>query len=689
MVPEIYDAIERAVSQGMSPEEAGRILIGQGMPEKLVNEVTQNWMQSHGRSHPKTSFSNFIKTYKQRAYAPLIIIGSLGIFGSLVTLLKPWPTKIMIDSAFGDVTAPGFLAQYSQTPKLILFTSLLTLVIFVISAIINTTRDYLLIRLSYLINSDFKEKTLRHILNIPANKGVFSKGDYIYRQNNLTSSMADYVLGSRSMIIQSASMIMIILAVMMVFEPKLTLICLILLPSLYILTKILLPKVSYYSNKLARNNSQVSSIITESVDNAETIQSYEMAENQVMKARNLWANSYMLAVKSLIFSRFYKISNSLLVIVSAAIVMYFGGTAALRGEITLGELLIFMTYLGYLLGPIQNLTNQLSGRSQRKIDIARVHEILNENEGIEDSWEERHFPIRDCRIEIQNLSYSYGKMQVLSGINMTIEPGQKIGIIGQSGSGKSTFLKILSLFVEPTRGKINIDNIDIQSISLKELRRQVAFVSQNPQLFNSSIIENVLDGSLGHQIPREYLDKIIKDMGIYDFSRVMPEGLNTLAGEGGSKLSGGQKQRIALARGLAKSAKILCLDEPTSALDNDSEQYIKEHIADHFLGRTVFLVSHRKALLTLMDSVFVLKDGKLTDVNQLGGLDKCLESFKDKEPQVTPQQVRLEEQKLLEKIKQEETQSKQQEAELSKSKQKISDSVATELSDEVTINITH
>lgn len=688
MVPQIYDAIERAVAQGMSPEEAARVLIGEGMPEKLVNEVTQNWMQSHGRSHPKTSFSEFIKTYKQKAYTALIIIGSLGIFGSLVTLLKPWPTKIMIDSAFGDVTAPGFLAPYSQTPKLILFTSLMTLLIFVISAIINTTRDYLLIRMSYLINSDFKEKTLRHILNIPANKGVFSKGDYIYRQNNLTNSMADYVLGSTSMIVQSASMIVIILAVMMVFEPKLTLICLILLPSLYILTKILLPKVSYYSNKLARNNSQVSSIITESVDNAETIQSYEMAENQVTKARNLWANSYMLSIKSLIFSRFYKISNSLLVIVSAAIVMYLGGTAALRGEITLGELLIFMTYLGYLLGPIQNLTNQMSSRRQRKIDIARVYEVLSENEGIEASWDERHFPVRDCRIEIQNLSYSYGKMQVLNGINMTIEPGQKIGIIGESGSGKSTFLKILSLFVEPTNGKIAIDNIDIQSISLKELRRVVAFVGQNPQLFNSSILENVLDGSLGHQIPREYLDRIVKDMGIYDFSRLMPEGLNTLAGENGSKLSGGQKQRVALARGLAKNARILCLDEPTSALDNASEQYIKEHLPDYLHGRTVFLVSHRKALLTLMDVVYVLKDGKLTDVNQLGGLDKCLDSFKDKEAEITTQQVIAEEQQLLEKIKQEEIEKKEQEAELSK-RQKVSESVATELGDDVTINISH
>ena len=415
-----------------------------------------------------------------------------------------------------------------------------------------------------------------------------------------------------------------------------------------------------------------------------------MAEDQVGRAERLWHEKFRLTSGGLVSSRIYKMSNSFFVIVTTAVIMYYGGVLALNGEITLGELLIFMTYLGYMMPPVQNLANQLSIKTQKKLDVVRAHEVLSEQEGVEFTWDDRHFPISQGRITLQGVGYSYKNFPVFNNINLVIEPKQKIGIVGPSGSGKSTLLKLLPLFFEPSTGTISIDNIDIQTTSLKELRRQISYVSQTPQLFNISILENIVGGNLGRQISREQLHKITVDTGVYDLTRKMPDGLNTIAGEGGSRLSGGQKQKIALARGLAKQSPIICLDEPTSALDGDSENYIKEHIASHFAEKTVILVSHKKPLLTLMDKVYVLQDGTLQDAKNFGGLEQYLNSINDKDMQITAEKAKIEEAQIAEKIRQEEEQAKRDEknTQAIMAEKRINTNLE-ELSDEVTVTISH
>lgn len=650
MGPKIYEAIDRGVAQGLSPQEVARALISQGWPEQLVNQIAESWMVSNGRTHNKTSFKTWFNYYKKASTPYLLSIGSVCVFVAIISLLKPWPTKIMVDSAFSKIPAPGPLEPYTGTTQLIMITAILTVVIFAVGAIFNAIRDYLLIKFSYQITRSVRQETFKHILNIPANKGSFSKGDYIHRQNNLTSSISDYALNSRVGIIQSFITVALIATVMLLINPLLTVVAFFLIPFVFIVTRLVTPKVGVFGKQYSQNTIAISSIVTESIDNAETVQSFDMANRQVDKATSLWDQNFNLMKKSLMVGRTFHFANNLSVIFSIAIVMYLGGSSALNGNITLGELLIFMTYMGYLLGPVQNIANQLSVRRQREQDAMRVHQTLQDHEGIEASWENRHFPFTEGKIDFQNVSYSYGDFKVLDNINLTIEPGSKIAIIGPSGAGKSTLLKLLALFLEPTSGKITIDNVDIQGVSLKELRNKIALVNQFPQLFNASLIENVIDGSPSHSIPRKDLDFLLEITGISELSQHLPDGVNTPAGEGGSNLSGGQKQRVALARALAKQTPILCLDEPTASLDSNSEKQIKKALEQTIGHKTVILVSHRHALLELMDQILVLENGKLTDVNKLGGLDKYLAKMNDTESQITLEQAKLEEARLLEKI---------------------------------------
>lgn len=628
MMTQIYEAIEQAVSQGIPPHFLATTLIRNGWPPAMVNEALNAWMLAHGRQIQKTEFRQWLKKYRRRAMPSVMTVVAVSIVSSSIMLLKPWPIKIMVDSVFGDVPAPGPLEPYGGTTTLLLITSLLTVVIFLMGALFGTLRDFVALKLSFRLNHGIKSESLRHILHLPLyHKERLAKGDYIYRQNSLTSSLGDLVLDTTASIAQSVIMIVGIMAIMFSFNPALTIISVVVVPFLFVIIRYFGPQLGKISRSMTQLASKSSSTITEAIDNSETVQSYNLEDKQLSRASQLWQETHNLTRRGLLWGRLYRSSNGLLIIVASAVIMYLGGTAALNKEITLGELLIFMTYMGYLLGPVESLAMQIATRNQKILDVSRVYDVLSDHENIENLRRENHFPISFGKIEFQNVSYSYGDTVVLKNINLAIEPSQKVGVIGPSGSGKSTLLKLLPLFVEPTGGRIMVDNIDIQTVSLKELRQSVAWISQSPQLFSGTIIENLQDGNTNRQVNAPEIEEAINVSNVDEFTKRLPMGLNTMAGEGGSSLSGGQKQRIAIARGLIKNAPILCMDEPTAALDSRSEQFIRNSISKMIDGKTVLLVTHRLALLSLMDIVYVLEDGELKNVANYGGLEAYLQKI--------------------------------------------------------------
>lgn len=649
MMPDIYAAIEAAVARGIPPQDIVDALIQRGYPSNLVNQALNAWLLSHGRMQQKTGFKQWLKKYKTKALPGIIVTVLISTITASTMLLRPWPTKIMVDSAFGDIPAPGPLAPYTHTATLILITSLLTIAIFLVGAVIGTLRDYLVLRFGYNLNRDIKYESLRHILHLPLyHQERLAKGDYIYRQNNLTDSLSDLVLDTTSTIAQSVIMIIGILGIMFWFDVKLTLISIIIIPFLFLLIKLFGPVLGAISQALTENNSTISTTVTESVDNAETVQSYNLEDKQLKKADDLWLQKYKLTRRGMLFSRLYRSTNSLLIILGTSAVMYFGGSAALHHTITLGELLIYMTYMGYLLDPVETLAAEIAMRNQKLIDVGRVYEVLSDHEDIENLRAENHFPITQGKIVFQNVSYSYQDTVVLDNVSLIIEPGTKIGIIGPSGSGKSTLLKLMPLFIEPTQGRIMVDNVDIQTVSLKELRQHIAWISQSPQLFNESILENLTDGDIDRQISEAEVQQVVEVAYVSEFTNPLPQGLASPAGESGNSFSGGQKQRIAIARGLIKNAPIVCMDEPTAALDSKSENYIRDSIDKLIAGRTVLMVTHRKALLNKMDVIYVLNSGKLHDVNQLGGLDEYLSTIEGANNQNTEEKTAANSLTLLE-----------------------------------------
>jgi ABC-type bacteriocin/lantibiotic exporter with double-glycine peptidase domain len=616
-------AIEEGVAKGVPVDFIAYSLNRAGWPQQMVKEAIDSWMLANGRRHTTTEFKTWLKKYYSQAKPAIALVVVLNFIASAIALLQPWPLKILADSVFGDVPAPGPLKPYTHTPHLILIVSFLTLLIFLLGQAFGVLKDFMLLRIGYWLNRAIKEESFRHILHLPLyHEGRLPKGDYIYRQNDVTNSLSDLVLNATSAIIGDVILIIGVTAIMLALNAKLTLITIFVIPFLIVSVAIFGPIMGRLGQALTKLFSATSALIAESIDNAEAVQAFTLQERQVQKLKALWLQTYIISRKGLLWGKLFSFSNGLVVILGTSLVIYFGGTEALRGRFSLGELLIFMTYLGYLISPIGDITSQITIRRQKLVNVRRVYEVLSDHEGVEHLREGKHLPRLTGKVQFQNVSYSYRGAPVLDQVSLTIEPGQKIGIIGPSGAGKSTLLRLLDLYIEPAAGRILVDGIDVQTVSLQDLRRQIAWISQSPQLFATSVAENMQDGDITRVMTPEEMAWAAQAANITEFVNKLPLGMQSIAGEGGSSLSGGQRQRISIARALLKNAPIICMDEPTSALDDKSERLVRDSIGSLIHDKTVLLVTHRLPLLSLMDKIYVLQDGRLVNVEELGGIER-------------------------------------------------------------------
>ncbi len=494
-------AIEEGVSKGVPMEFIVYSLTKAGWPKLVVEDAVSKWNEQNGRNTKTTEFSVWLKKYYKQAKPAVISMVVLNTISSIFELLQPWPTALLANSVFGNIPAPGPLRPLTHKPALIIFVALATLFIFLAGFIFNSFKDYYLLRIGYWLNRSIKEEAFRHILNLPLyHDKRLPKGDYIYRQNDVTNSLSDLILDTTSQIIGSIILVCGVIIIMLFLNAPLTLVTVAVVPLLILSVRYFSPIMAKWGQAMVLLQSDSATLIAESIDNTETVQAFSLEERQVQRLKNLWMQVYDVARHGLVWNKFFGFTNNLIVMVGTAIVIYLGGTEALKGHFNLGTLLIFMTYMGYVTAPIQDITAQITIRRQKLVNVRRIYEVLSDHEAIEYARQDRHLPVVQGKIDFQNISYSRGDTVILHNASLSVRPLEKIGIIGPSGSGKTTLLRLLDLYIEPDAGRILLDGIDIQSVSLDDLRRNIAWVSQTPQLFAESIIDNMRDGDINRVI---------------------------------------------------------------------------------------------------------------------------------------------------------------------------------------------
>lgn len=290
----------------------------------------------------------------------------------------------------------------------------------------------------------------------------------------------------------------------------------------------------------------------------------------------------------------------------------FGGYFLYLGEINTGDLFAYIIYMGIIIQPVKRLANFVEQFQRGMAGFRRFSEVMAITPDIIDKDEAEDLQDVKGTVEFQDVAFSYGDREaVLKNINLTVQEGQTIAIVGPSGVGKTTMCNLIPRFYEISSGGIYIDGKNIQDVTMESLRGNIGIVQQDVFLFSGSVYENILYGNL--DATKEEVIEATKKANAYEFIMDMPNGFDTYIGERGVKLSGGQKQRLSIARMFLKNPPILILDEATSSLDNKSEAVIQESINELAKDRTTFIIAHRMATIRNAERIIVLTENGIEE----------------------------------------------------------------------------
>lgn len=297
---------------------------------------------------------------------------------------------------------------------------------------------------------------------------------------------------------------------------------------------------------------------------------------------------------------------------SAIILVWYGGYSVIRGELSIGSLIAFYQSLWSLIWPVRMLGWLVNTANRAFAALPRVYEVLDAKPEVEDAPDAVEMPTVTGRVRFENVCFSFdGKEEILRNIDLTIEPGETVAVIGGTGSGKSTFINLIPRFHNPTSGRITIDGIDISTVTLASLRRQIGMVLQETFLFSASLRENIAYGRPG--ATDEEIRAAAAIAQAAGFIDKLPKGYATRVGERGVGLSGGQKQRVALARAVLMDPRILILDEATASVDTETEYLIQEGLEEIMQGRTTIIIAKRLSTILSADKVIVLQGGEVAE----------------------------------------------------------------------------
>jgi subfamily B ATP-binding cassette protein MsbA len=293
-------------------------------------------------------------------------------------------------------------------------------------------------------------------------------------------------------------------------------------------------------------------------------------------------------------------------------VLWRGTALILAGTMTVGSLTVFLAYLAKFFKPVQDLAKMTNAVAQTHVGLERIQSILDIDMRIQERPDAREPQVFEGAVAFEHVAFSYNpEVPVLQDVTFSIAPGQFVGVVGMTGSGKSTIVSLIPRFYDSTAGRILVDGSDIRDYTLPGLRRQIGFVLQETVLFRGTVRENIAYGR--HQATEAQIIAAAKLANADEFIVRMPGGYDTPIGERGATLSGGQRQRIGIARAFIRDAPILILDEPTASLDTESEELVMEGLNRLMKGRTVIMITHRLHTIRSADTIVVLHHGSVAD----------------------------------------------------------------------------
>lgn len=426
-------------------------------------------------------------------------------------------------------------------------------------------------------------------------------GDASTLQNIVTSTFIDLMFNLVTFIGMFAFIVYI--------NWRLTTLIVIVLPFVGLLLSFAGKKLRQAGHNVQEHLADITATAQEAFSAVRVVRSFANEDAELERFREAGRGNYAALLQAVSVQGILAGVVEVFLIIALAIVFRVGGMSVIDGELTPGELISFIGYIAFMVQPIRSIMNQMGYIQTGIASAERICEIMSVPVE-EDTSSRHHIPITGS-IKFQNVSFSYDRQEVLHGINLDVEAGGKIAIVGPTGSGKSTIADLIPRFYEPSSGSILIDGRNIAEFGLKDLRRQIGIVPQECVLMRGSVAFNIAYGLADIDMARVKEAAEIADISA--FIETLPDGYDTLVGERGVTLSGGQRQRIAIARAVIRDPRILILDEATSSLDTASEHAVQKALNQAMNGRTSIIIAHRLSTIKNADRIYVLSEGRFIE----------------------------------------------------------------------------
>jgi ATP-binding cassette, subfamily B, bacterial len=527
-------------------------------------------------------------------------------------LLKPWPLQLVIDGVLGG-KAPRLSWLAGLSVEALLIIACVGLVVVNLgSGLLSLLHNYTTIAMGQRMVNDLRGALYSHLQRLSlAFHSRQRVGDLMYRITADSFAVQTMIMNGLLPILSAFVLLAGMIAVLLPLDASLTLVSLTIVPLLFALIAVFNRKITDIATEVRERESAVYTLVQWAMSSVKLVQAFTKEEDEYRRFMGASRASLGATLRLYSWQTLYSAAVNGLIALGTALVVYVGAKSALAGRLSLGELVVFISYLAQLYAPVNQITQSWGLIAGARVGARRCFEILDVEADLKDGT--RGFPAVGATgaVEWRGVSFRYRpEMPVLHAVDLKITAGTKVAIVGATGAGKSTMLSLLPRFFDPTAGTIAIDGIDVREYRLKELRRQIALVLQPPLVFPISVRDNIAYGR--PDADDAAIENAARLARIDELVRSLPQGYGTVLGEG-TTLSEGEKQRLTIARAILRDAPILVLDEPTSALDVETEAMVMAGIERLTRGRTTFIIAHRLSTVRGADLILVLRDGRIAE----------------------------------------------------------------------------